>query len=104
MFTNLPFLYSCNDLDTRCSVPECESNSTDFNTPWLKKAIPHNDINVIRNQCERYKFIGNLLDIHENCTEEDLFSTTEVETCDNFIFETTEVTMTREVRTGCVLS
>lgn len=70
---------------SRCWIPECEPiHSSDFNAPWLKRAIPYKDGRP--DACSRYESIGSA---NGTCSERN-FNRSRVVTCDEYVTKDNE--------------
>lgn len=78
----------------RCKIAECENTGQ---SNWTANAIPI-EINGDLSQCKRYNRINNYNGV-QNCSAE-MFNTSDIVECDEFVFNTEEVNILNEV---CVL-
>ncbi|CAH1388548.1 unnamed protein product [Nezara viridula] len=93
---SLSYVFTTGNLDYRCKVPECETNITSFDEPWLSDALPYKN-GKLMDSCKRYQPKNN--NYHENCTSS-LFSS-QIESCHSFIFKNTENSITKEFDLLC---
>lgn len=82
----------------RCKIPECESNSIEYNPNWLINAIPVE--NGIPNKCNRFKYSHyNESDNLSTFCPAHYFNQSVIERCNEFIYKTDEKTILSEVIT-----
>lgn len=86
----------------RCKIPECESGASEssFITNWLNSTTPFNKISDLPEKCERFKPIS---DNYANSCSIDSFNNSWAIKCDEFVYETEEVTILKEVNIMSVL-
>ncbi|XP_014287987.1 organic cation transporter protein [Halyomorpha halys] len=94
---SLSYVFTTGDIEYRCKIPECETNMTSFEEPWLLDALPYHN-GILTDRCKRRRAINN--DYHENCTS-NLFYPNQIEDCHSFIFKTKENTITKEFNLLC---
>lgn len=92
----LSYVFTASDLSYRCAISECDKldqlNNVTYNPEWLKYAVPFYDDKP--SQCERYQpYINNSESI---CTDK-YFDSSNVEYCNEFIYENDEATILNEV-------
>lgn len=74
----------------RCRIPECEPiHSPDFNTNWLKFAVPFNNGQPAR--CERFQYIPKIGgDADANACSEQNFNSSQIVQCDEILVKNNE--------------
>lgn len=77
----------------RCKVPGCDVEPYNFNQAWVSNAIPHR--NGFPEKCTKYEQVLIPSDPSQ-CNNTHIFDTSQ-ETCNDFIYETNELTLQNEV-------
>lgn len=91
---SVSFVFTAGDLNYRCSIPECEdSSNTTYKTEWFENAIPLK--NKIPQKCTRFEYL-NATGTSDFCDANSFNSNREIE-CDNFVYETNEITLASTV-------
>lgn len=75
-----------------CKIPACDTEPAEYTPNWLIHAVPYN--NDLPEKCFSYM---NTVENSTQCYDIDLFNMTEKISCDEFVYETDEVTLLNEV-------
>ncbi|XP_066909702.1 organic cation transporter protein [Halyomorpha halys] len=94
---SLTYVFTAGDIDYRCKVPECETDITSYDNPWLSNALPFKD-GKVENHCLRYKSSNTTY--HQNCSK-DIFIKGQIEECHSFVFKNNEMTIIKEFNLLC---
>lgn len=102
----LSYIFTAGQLEYRCRVPQCDRRDAEvFNDMWLPYAIPTTAAasgNASEGQrlskCERFVYVGEGNGNDKGGCNASDFDRKRVEHCAEFVFETAEVTIVREVR------
>ncbi|KAF5303517.1 hypothetical protein FQR65_LT08216 [Abscondita terminalis] len=95
-FPSVVYVFETKQIDHRCEIPECELVSSDFVPNWWQNAIPPDDDNN-PSQCIRYRRISNN---SHSCNASD-FDRSVTESCDNYVYETTEISIIQDFDLQC---
>ncbi|XP_022900494.1 organic cation transporter protein-like isoform X2 [Onthophagus taurus] len=94
------YIFTARDLRYRCKINGCDDiKNPNFYEPWLENAVPFKN-NHPKN-C--YKFKSNLTENYGknlSCPK-DHFDKNVIETCDEFVYETDEITIGRDFNITC---
>ncbi|KAF5303508.1 hypothetical protein FQR65_LT08207 [Abscondita terminalis] len=90
---HIAFVFTTKDVKYRCEIPYCEKSPSEYNSSWIQNAIPILDGEP--EKCKKY--------IHLNTSECNYldFNRSAIETCDNYIYATTEKTIVHDFNIHC---
>ncbi|KAK4883421.1 hypothetical protein RN001_006740 [Aquatica leii] len=90
---HITFVFTSKDLNYRCQVPYCEKTPSEYNSSWLQNAIPIAKDRPAK--CERFAHLNT-----SECNYLD-FNRSKVEKCDNYVYETKEITIVQDFNLYC---
>lgn len=79
----------------RCNVPGCDQTPQNYSQSWVPNAIPYAS-NGLSEKCKQYEQI-HLPDHPSECNRTDIFDRSQTIICNNFIYDTSELTLQNEV-------
>ncbi|XP_037025919.1 organic cation transporter protein-like [Bradysia coprophila] len=94
--TSLTFLFTTGSLNYRCKISICDAEPAEYEPHWLINAVPYD--RAVPEKCFRYI---NTIENTSQCYDVNLFNTTNRVRCDEFIYETDEVTLLNEFDLTC---
>lgn len=79
----------------RCNIPGCDQEPYNFNQQWISNGIPEK--NGFPEKCIKYEQLL-IPDNATECYNSDIFNSSHQVKCNNFIYDTNELTLQNEVR------
>ncbi|XP_021195348.3 organic cation transporter protein [Helicoverpa armigera] len=84
------YVFTTARINTRCLIPECESDPTDFSPYWLANAVPAGSSSGSFDNCQRFANTSAALRVVESATcPSNLFNRDNLQPCDEFVYENT---------------
>ncbi|XP_050297353.1 solute carrier family 22 member 3-like isoform X2 [Anthonomus grandis grandis] len=90
---HIAFVFSAMDIDYRCKIPDCDLAESQYNQPWLNKAIPFKKGRP--EKCLMY--VPSAID-SKNCST---FNSDVIEKCDQFVYSEMEDSILKEFNLQC---
>uniref|UniRef100_A0A1L8DER5 Putative synaptic vesicle transporter sv2 major facilitator superfamily n=1 Tax=Nyssomyia neivai TaxID=330878 RepID=A0A1L8DER5_9DIPT len=95
---SLNFVFVAGGLDYRCQIPGCdEGDSLSFEAPFLNFTIPKNEEKF--SSCDKFLHVPNAT-VTDQC-QADLFDSSQLRSCSEFIYQTDEKNILNEWDLGC---
>ncbi|XP_060524808.1 solute carrier family 22 member 3-like isoform X2 [Cylas formicarius] len=95
---HVAFVFTAMDLDYRCKIPNCDTESSEYAASWVKSAVPISNGRL--EKCSVYQSYANETIFEENCTEGE-FNTQIIERCSSFVYKSDEKTILQEYDLQC---
>ncbi|XP_018564340.1 organic cation transporter protein-like [Anoplophora glabripennis] len=96
---HVAYVFTAMDLDYRCEIPACDSDTPEYEPSWLINAVPYKGSTP--QNCEMYLHISNSSDVvNENCSA-DNFDTSHKLRCSSFVYKSTEKSILQEYDLHC---
>ncbi|KAK4883409.1 hypothetical protein RN001_006728, partial [Aquatica leii] len=92
-FSAVIYVFETLSINHRCFINDCDSDTTEYNPSWLINAVPFKDDKPAR--CTKYHHTNN-----SSCTLSD-FNKTFQESCNSFIYETSEKSIMQDFNLHC---
>ncbi|KAF5303515.1 hypothetical protein FQR65_LT08214 [Abscondita terminalis] len=87
------YVFETIPVNHRCKINYCDFEPTEYNPLWLKNAVPFKNEKPAR--CVKFKVVGN-----SSC-DVIAFNTSELESCDSFIYESSHVSIIQDFNLHC---
>ncbi|KAJ6638845.1 Organic cation transporter protein [Pseudolycoriella hygida] len=94
--TSLTYVFATGNLNYRCNVTECDTRPAEYAPNWLIHAVPYD--HEIPEKCFRYK--SSVVNATQ-CYDVTSFETSTKIRCEDFVFESDEVTLLNEFNLTC---
>ncbi|XP_018334391.1 organic cation transporter protein isoform X2 [Agrilus planipennis] len=98
---NVAFAFTAMDLNYRCFIPNCDSETIqDFNPSWLTNVVPYKDSDT-PSKCEKYVVVQPSNVTNSISCSELSFNRSLTETCSSYVFETEEKSILQDFDLYC---
>uniref|UniRef100_A0A1L8DEA8 Putative synaptic vesicle transporter svop n=1 Tax=Nyssomyia neivai TaxID=330878 RepID=A0A1L8DEA8_9DIPT len=95
----LLFIFTAREIDYRCKIPQCDTNSSIIDASYLNFTVPVDQNGF--SKCIKYQTYSNISGELEDQCYPSFFNPNQVESCSEFIYQDDEVTIQNEWDLGC---
>ncbi|KAJ8979458.1 hypothetical protein NQ317_006772 [Molorchus minor] len=96
---HVAYVFTAMDLDYRCEIPGCDSESPEYESSWLTYAVPYSGSTP--EKCDMYPRYDNLTEIDNQTCTDDYFNKNSTLRCSSFVYKSTEKSILQEYNLQC---
>ncbi|KAJ8967442.1 hypothetical protein NQ314_002890 [Rhamnusium bicolor] len=88
------YVFTAMDLTYRCAIPDCDSETPEYETSWLTNAVPYNGHTPER--CHMFEYVNNSTDANNQTCSSSNFNRNNTRRCSSFVYKSSEKSIVQE--------